>query len=218
MTCQIAGHALPLRVYIPVLYTPIKRYPMVIALHGAGVDENSYFDLYSQGKIKQVAEAHEIIVVCPHRQGTTLAEEAECIKAGLREIESRYSIDSSRIYLMGHSAGGSVALHLAAEADFPIAAVASLAGGGFSGLPSPWERIRIPVFLAAATGDEIVPIEFMHRVREAMIGEGVRVEYREISGSDHNQFVAPLFADVFDWFLTHQRKGNDPERDASIRE
>ncbi len=207
LTYTLNGREFPLRLFVPASYDPLRRYPAVVALHGGGVDENSYFDRYERGRIKQVAEAKGMMVLCPRRPRTTLGEEAQHVGAALHEVAQRYSLDRTRLYLLGHSAGGSCALYQAAFTAHPFAAVASLAGAGFLD-PAPAPRgLRVPVFLAAATGDEVAPVNRMRRTRDRLNAAGVAFTYHETQGSDHNAFVAPLFEKVFDWFLTHRLPG-----------
>jgi len=204
----VQGRKIPLRLYVPSTYDSTQAYPVVVALHGGGVDENSYFDRYEQGRIKEVAEAKGVIVICPRRPATTVPEEALWTRAALQEIAGRYRVDPERVYLLGHSAGGTSALYQAAVGAHPLAAVASLAGAGF--LHDSWQSqasVQVPIFLGAATGDEIVPLDRMHRTRDRLEAAGAPVTFHETPGSDHNTFVAPLFEKVFDWFLPHRRPG-----------
>lgn len=212
------GNEAPLRVYIPAFYHSLKRYPLVIAVHGGGVDENNYFDSYDHGRIKQVAERFEAIVACPRRMGIQWTTEARSIQAAIDRLSSRYSIDESRIYLMGHSAGGALALALAAFSELPLAAVASLAGPFPAMNRTDWPRIALPVFLAGAEGDDIVPISQMLATRDRLVGSGSDVTFRQIDAQDHNQWIAPLFDELFTWFLSHRKVSNKKESSNGVME
>ncbi len=212
------GAALPLRTYVPIFYNSLKRYPLVVAINGGGVDENSYFDSYDQGRMKEVAERCEAIVICPRRLGANPTAEAKSLQSAIDLISSRYSIDPLRVYLMGHSAGGALALYLAASSDLPIAAVASLAGPIPPKYRANWPRIQVPVFLAAAEGDDIVPISQMLATRDLLIETGTNMEFKLLDAKDHNQWIAPLFDEIFTWFLSHRKVSDEKASSSGLTE
>src|SRR5262249_18458973 len=45
--------AQPFRFYIPANYDAKKKWPMIVALHGMGGDENSFFTGYDKGMIRR---------------------------------------------------------------------------------------------------------------------------------------------------------------------
>jgi len=55
---------MPLRFYVPTTWTAGARLPIVLMLHGAGANENSYMD-GSDGLLPRLAEQHGYIVVSP---------------------------------------------------------------------------------------------------------------------------------------------------------
>jgi len=58
------GEELPYRVYLPTTWDGEEALPIVLMLHGAGANENSYMDL-ADGLLPKLAEAHGYIVVSP---------------------------------------------------------------------------------------------------------------------------------------------------------
>ncbi|MFZ9585787.1 MAG: alpha/beta fold hydrolase [Pseudohongiellaceae bacterium] len=58
------GESMPLRYYVPSTWDGNQSLPIVLMLHGAGADENSYMDR-SDGQLQRLAEAHGYIVVSP---------------------------------------------------------------------------------------------------------------------------------------------------------
>src|SRR5262249_32192477 len=59
----------PYRFYIPTNYDAKKKWPMIVALHGMGGDENSFFAGYDNGLIRRLAEERGYVVVCPKGRG-----------------------------------------------------------------------------------------------------------------------------------------------------
>ena len=113
---------MPYRVYVPKGYAASKATPLVIALHGLGANEDSFFDSYSQLP-PQLAEKHGFLMAAPlgYRRdgfyGSTMMGGADAasrrrveysekdVLEVLRLMKAAYNVDESRIYLMGHSMG-----------------------------------------------------------------------------------------------------------------
>jgi predicted peptidase len=58
------GETLPLRFYVPTTWDGAAALPIILMLHGAGANENSYMDM-RDGLLMQLAEQHGYIVVSP---------------------------------------------------------------------------------------------------------------------------------------------------------
>jgi predicted esterase len=58
------GETLPLRIYVPTTWRPGASLPILLMLHGAGADENTYVDA-NDGLLAKLAERYEMIVVSP---------------------------------------------------------------------------------------------------------------------------------------------------------
>lgn len=58
------GETMPLRYYVPSTWDGSSALPIMLFLHGAGANENSYMDR-SDGLLMQLAERHGYIVVSP---------------------------------------------------------------------------------------------------------------------------------------------------------
>jgi poly(3-hydroxybutyrate) depolymerase len=62
------GEEMPYRVYVPSSWDGESALPIILMLHGAGADENSYMDM-AEGMLPQLAEQHGYIVVSPNGLG-----------------------------------------------------------------------------------------------------------------------------------------------------
>jgi poly(3-hydroxybutyrate) depolymerase len=58
------GQKMPYRIYVPTSWDGKSSLPILLFLHGAGANENTYFDM-AGGLLKQLAEKHGYIVVSP---------------------------------------------------------------------------------------------------------------------------------------------------------
>jgi poly(3-hydroxybutyrate) depolymerase len=59
---------MPYRVYVPSQWEAGKSLPVILMLHGAGANENSYMDM-AEGMLPRLAEEHGYIVVSPNGLG-----------------------------------------------------------------------------------------------------------------------------------------------------
>jgi poly(3-hydroxybutyrate) depolymerase len=62
------GERLPYRTYVPTTWTPGERLPMVVVLHGGGLNENAPFDRSPaplKDEMQKMAEAFQYIIVSP---------------------------------------------------------------------------------------------------------------------------------------------------------
>ena len=59
-----AREIMPYRMYVPKAYTGAKAFPLIVALHGLGGTEDSFFDNYNR-QLPPLAEQHGYIVAAP---------------------------------------------------------------------------------------------------------------------------------------------------------
>lgn len=143
---EAAGEIMPYRIYVPSAYDRQRAFPLIVALHGGGGDENVMIGRRN-GPMTALAERHGYIVVSPlgYRpyggygrpfdetrmpdlvRRTRLSEQD--VMNVLARVRSEYRIDEDRIYLMGHSMGGNGTWRLGAKYPDVWAALAPIAAG-----------------------------------------------------------------------------------------
>ena len=215
-----ANEALPYRVYVPTTYSPRKPLPLVVALHGLGASENSFFAGYG-GKLAPLAESHGFIVVAPlgyrpdggygvnlgrttdnaARRKVALSEAD--VLAVLAEMRRNYNVDPSRVYLMGHSMGAIGTWYLAAKYPEPWAAL-----GLFSGFADTAAAARIkgiPQFVVHGDADATVNVSGSRTMVAALKAAHGDVTYIEVPGGSHLNVVEPNLAGLFDFFATRTK-------------
>ncbi|HJQ24479.1 MAG TPA: alpha/beta fold hydrolase [Blastocatellia bacterium] len=201
----------PYRVFVPSSYDGTRSFPLVIALHGMGGDENSYFEHYANGLFKEEAERHGYLVACPKGRGPAsmyMGDAERDVLDVMAEMMRAYRVDPDRVYLTGHSMGGFGTLSIAMDHPELFAAIAPVAGGVMS--PLGLAKIaRVPQLLVHGDADRTVPVERSRLIVAAGKKLGAEVKYIEVPGGDHGSVVAPHFKDVFDWFDAHKRKPNE---------
>ena len=198
----------PYQVFVPAGYDKSKAFPLVIALHGMGGDENSYFQAYAQGAFKVEAEKHGYLVACPKGRKPAsmyIGDAEKDVMDVIAEMRRDYNIDPDRIYLTGHSMGGYGTWSVAMNHPEVFAALAPVSGGANN--PAAMSKIaHIPQLVVHGDTDPTVPVERSRVMVAAGKKLGAEIKYIEVPGGDHGSVVAPTFKDVFDWFDTHRRK------------
>ncbi len=197
----------PYRVFVPAKYDPAKPTPLVVALHGMGGDENSYFTAYDNGIIKREAEARGYLVVCPKGRGTasmyagTAERDVMDVIAAMRRD---YNVDADRIYLTGHSMGGYGTWSIAPKYPDLFAAIAPIAGGG---LPGSLSKIKhVPEIVVHGDKDPTVSVERSRVMVKAAQELGIEIKYIEVPGGNHSDIVVPNQKAIFDFFDAHKRQ------------
>jgi predicted peptidase len=127
-------------------------------------------------------------------------------------MRANYTIDSDRIYLMGHSMGGAGTYHLGAKYNDIWAGIAPLAGAG--GIPDAEtaERYRsVPSLIMHGEMDSIVPAVTSRRSVRRLQSVGAPHLYLEFPGQDHEFWIrrgAENMEKVFLFFDTVSKQTN----------
>jgi poly(3-hydroxybutyrate) depolymerase len=217
-----ANEIMPYHLYVPSKYDGSRAYPLIIALHGLGGTEDSFFDNYDKA-FPVLAERHGYIVAAPlgYRVdgsygwglGTAPADpivkrvqersEADVMEV-LRIVRQQYKIDEGRIYLTGHSMGAIGTWKIAPKYPDIWAAIATFSG---SGQPATLERIRhIPEFVVHGDNDPTVNVQGSRAMVAKAKELGIEVTYIEVPGGTHSSVVAPNFPGAFEFFNAHAKK------------
>lgn len=195
----------PYRLFIPGGYDGKSPAPLVVALHGMGGDENSMLDLYN-GAVKREAARAGFLVVCPKgRDSASMysgAAETDVLDV-LAEVRRDYKVDSSRVYLMGHSMGGFGTWSIAMRHPGIWASLGPISGGGN---PSGMAAIKhIPEYVVHGDNDKTVPVAMSRAMVEAGKKAGAEIKYVEVLGGSHVDIAVPQFGAMFDFFAAHPK-------------
>jgi predicted esterase len=224
-----AGEVMPYRMYVPKGYGSSRTYPLLVALHGLGGTEDSFFDGYDH-KLLPLAEQHGYIVVAPlgyrvdGSYGWGLGNApADPLVRRMQEyseqdvmkvvdlVRQQYRVDSSRIYLAGHSMGAIGTWKIAPKYPDVWAAIGMFAG---SGAPATLERIKpVPEFVVHGDADPTVNVAGSRTMVAKMKELGIEVQYIEVPGGTHSDVVAPNFAAMFEFFDAHRKTMKNTSRD-----
>lgn len=210
-----AGEIMPYRIYVPKDYPSRGQYPLIVALHGLGGNEDSMFsDFYG---IPALAEERGYIVVAPMgfrvdggyggygqrpvSRNARLSEQD--VLDVLARTRAYYAIDPQRIYLMGHSMGAIGTWKMAARFPDIWAGLGPIAGRGD---PSTAETIRhIPQIVVHGDADRTVAVTGSEQMVDALRELGAEVTFIKVPGGGHSDIAPPNMARIFDFFDVHRR-------------
>lgn len=189
-----ADRATPCRLFVPKGLHPDRRVPLVVALHGAGVDENMFFDSYGAGQIVRECQSRGWLLLAPRAGLLSPAPVLPLIDA----LAPRYPIDRRRIFLVGHSMGAAHAAALAQRHPDAFAAVAAL--GGVPRLSDPQILRRLPFFLAVGTQDDLAITAARSLHKKLAAEKLLHYRFREYPNLEHLTIVRQALPDVFAFF------------------
>jgi len=216
-----ADEVMPYRVYVPKAYAAAKPTALVIALHGLGANEDSFFDSYDRLP-PQLAERHGFLLAAPlgyrvdgfygsrimggndvasQRRGEY--SEKDVLEV-LRLMKANYNVDESRIYLIGHSMGAIGTWALAAKYPQTWAALAAFAGTGSPDLAPAMKDI--PQFVVHGDNDPTVNVSGSRNMTAALKKAGADVTYVEVAGGGHTDVVVPNLAAAFEFLAGHSKR------------
>ena len=116
----------PYRLFIPSQSIDVES-PLVVVLHGRGVDHNAWMDLTP---IKDFAQQYNCVIAAPYARGDEYyidAAEQDVLDV-IEEVKLQVRVDTERIYLTGHSMGGWGAWRIALRNPDIFAAICPMSG------------------------------------------------------------------------------------------
>jgi poly(3-hydroxybutyrate) depolymerase len=208
-----ANAEMPYTLFVPTSYDPDVPIALIVDLHGLNITplQQILFD-----GTTDFAERYGFIVVAPmgfnlsgwwgSRPGNAVesaqmnpATGARYTTGELSEIDAMkvlgliresYNVDEDRVYLMGHSMGGSGTYHLGGKYNDVWAGVAPLAGaGGITSAEAAASFASVPVFLMHGEFDSIVSANGSRRSAMWLQEIGAQHLYVEVPGADHEFWI-----------------------------
>lgn len=197
----------PFRVFLPPNFSIYIEQPVVIALHGAGGDENTYMDGFG-GSFKRLAAERGYAAVSPNGRGPYSMYVGKASRDALDVLDvlrKWFRVNEEYICLTGHSMGGMGTLRIGLDNPGTFAALAPVAG--FASTDSLKQYPMMPLLICAGGKDALVPVESARALNRTAAEAGMKnLKYIEIPDAGHTDLPERVMKDVFDWFDAH-RKG-----------
>lgn len=230
----IAGNdTLRLRILTPVNYSPKKKYPVVLFLHGAGErgDDNDAQltwggDLFLDSANRAKFPAIVIFPQCP--KDSTWSElkftgskdslgglairtdkpaniTQRLVTSFLDTLLAHGAVDRSRVYIGGLSMGGFGTFELLWRRPDLFAAAFPICGGGDPSTVTMYRK-KLPVWIFHGDADPVVPILYSRRMYAALKASGARVTMTEYPGVGHDSWKnAFAEANLLPWLFAQKK-------------
>jgi len=228
-TVTVNGTTYRYQVYVPADFTPKKKWPVILFLHGAGErgDDGSVHTQVGIGAaIRQHPERFPCVVVMPQcrRNQVWFGEMEQQALQALAQTMKEFNGDPQRVYLTGLSMGGYGTYYLAARHPGKFAAIAPICGGAVppptfpfppdaaTQVPAkqPYATIakrlgKIPVWIFHGDADHVIPVTESRQMAEALRKLGAAVKYTEYPDVNHNSWDRAYAEPEFiPWLLSHR--------------
>lgn len=196
----------PYSVFIPEAWDGIRKVPLLVMLHGSGVDERNTIQ-----NVKKIMDPSlDWIVLAPKARGLSdwyLGDSGKDVIECIESIKNLYPIDENRIALMGFSMGGYGTWRIGLTRPHIFTALAVL-----SGALLPWnsppeneafnfiqKEEKVPVLAYHGDRDNAVPVEQARIMVKKLKEAGYECEYREIKGAGHGDYLREAYPKIIEW-------------------
>ncbi|WKW10871.1 hypothetical protein Strain138_000103 [Pseudogemmatithrix spongiicola] len=180
---QMPDARVPFRLYIPPQARAQQALPVVIALHGAGADENMFLEGYGHGRLRTLADSLGFIAISPAT--VDFARHPATLDSMLAVVARTQAFDRTRVYMLGHSLGAGITQRFAAQRGDVLRATALIAGAGAVAAD---QRV-VPTLFIAAERDLIIPAARVRAAYDALRARGNPVEFAMAEGWGHTHVV-----------------------------
>jgi len=186
-TLEIAGVSRTYYLYVPRALPEKTAVPLLLTFHGSGRNGRSLVEKWTK-----LADANGFIVAgldATDSEGWAVpADGPDAVKALVEILRTRYSVDESRVYVFGHSAGAVFGLKLGLMESEYFAAVAIHAGSfrqpdEYQVLPL--ARRKVPLKILVGDRDQYFPLQSVNATVKALTSAGFPVDLEVIKGHDH---------------------------------
>jgi dienelactone hydrolase len=188
--------------YLPSIYAPSKRWPMIYFFDPGGHGERPV-ELY-----KDIAEKYGFIFAGSNNSRNFSSDQAASVNAIWQDAHLRLAIDEHRTYVSGFSGGARVAGAMALNcSQCQIAGVVAHGAGYPSGKPNTKDHLLYYL----AVGDRDFNWPEVVSVRREREDKGLPYRVRVYSGT-HQWAPADVMEDAVQWFILHSMQSGDVPR------
>jgi len=162
--------------YVPPTYQPTRSYPLIICLHGAGFDGDTYLERW------QPRLGERYLLACPSiEDGAWWTRDGELlVMAVFKEVTRLYHVDRDRVFLTGMSNGGLGTYLIGLNHTDQFAAIIPMAGAFPRGFYPLFDNAtHTPLYVIHGARDQVIPVEFSRSIVAYLKRENIPVVYRE---------------------------------------
>ncbi|HWW63740.1 MAG TPA: alpha/beta hydrolase-fold protein [Sphingomonadaceae bacterium] len=223
---QAGGERIPYRVYLPTNWTPKRKWPLVMVLHGYAATADTALE-QADGALQEQAEKHGFVLVAPNgyngmadyganlplpsglsRFGTPLkmspGAESALAEADVVNVLDRasvdYNIDPTRIFVMGNSMGMTGTLHFAEKFPNRFCGISPSDGPPWPNYPMDRLKHLKGILFVHGEKDDIARISDTRRLYQAALAQGINAQLQIVPGGVHATAWVQSIPNVFDFF------------------
>jgi predicted peptidase len=222
------GSREPYRLCVPNGWDGTSDLPLVMFLHGAGSDENTYLDQNAK-QLVTLAEEHGFLLVSPKgvagaygnflrlsapfgddagaaelmSQVTDETERANQLSEQdvinvLELVLHEYPIDRSAMFLAGHSMGSGGTWYIGGKYASYWTAISPMSGPFVQEAGYPWEAVRA-LSIFVTEGTQTPSLDASRLLRDWLMHNDFTSEYLEVN-ADHGGMIPLVLPDTFEFF------------------
>jgi predicted peptidase len=229
----VHGHAYRYRVWLPPHHTKLRRWPVILFLHGSGErgnDNRSQLTVGLPALLASQPSRYRAVVVIPQclDDREWYGEMEQQALAALEQSVKEFRGDRRRVYLTGISMGGAGAWYMARHPG-RFAAVVPVCGevtrepddpfptepprdlGALLRASDPFAVLaakigKTPVWAFHGDKDDVISVEQARRMVAALRARGGNVRYTEYRGVGHNAWERTYDErELPEWLLKQRR-------------
>jgi pimeloyl-ACP methyl ester carboxylesterase len=200
--------------YLPKGYAAdtVRKWPLVIYLHGGSDRGANLKKLYSSGIPDQIYRGREFpfIMLAPQSPEHLRWSTDDWFENFFQEVTARYQIDTDRVYLTGPSLGGSGTWYIAARYPETFAAIAPISGftSHLDYIDKNIDKLfNLPVWAFHGRLDTVVPFEETERIVRRLEGKNRNLRFSpepDLGHAIHWQVYPGQ--EIYDWLLQYDRR------------
>lgn len=137
--------------YLPERYTPDKKWPLFIGIHGASGNGRDSISIW-----KDYADKEGFILVCPNfskgYEGLRYAADERLVSI-IKEVERKISIDRQKILLAGFSCGAEFVNRFALKQPDYVNSAAIISAGSYAPVQYSMRMAHVKFLVSAGAGD-----------------------------------------------------------------
>lgn len=200
--------------YTPKEYNkdPVKKWPLIIYLHGGSSRGTDTSKLYCCGIPDQIWRGREFpfIIVAPQCPVNKRWSTDNWFENFYKEVTTKYRVDTNKVYLTGVSLGGSGTWYLAIKYPEKFAAIAPLSGftRHMKYIMENTDRlINIPIWAFHGKKDKVVQFEETEWIINKLKSKNKDLKFTVEPDAGHwmDWLVYPK-QELYDWFLIHDKR------------
>ena len=195
--------------YIAYIPDNISSHPaLMIQLHGAGERGSGGADLekvlvHGFSKIANDDNLKDCVLIMPQCPDDTFwVARIESVKKFIDEMITKYSVDTSRVYICGLSMGGFGTWYTAMAYPELFAAIAPCCGGGMA-----WnaQTLQMPIWTFHGLNDTVVSPNHTIEMVEALKNTNLNLKYDLYEGVGHDSWNKAFSEQTLNWILSQTK-------------